>query len=62
MTVFSSLPEMSLTRENATSINLLVTVSHQPKSSSKFSFVFRNRPHDCEVTSQTSDNMFPEKR
>ena len=53
--------DMCQTRQNSTSVNLLVTVSHQLKISSEFSCVFQNRPHEYGVTSQTSDNMFAEK-
>ena len=39
----------------------VVIVSHQQKISSEFSYVLRNRPNECEATSQTSDKMLLEK-
>ena len=51
---------MLLARENALSVNLLVTLSHQSQMSSQSSYVFRKLTQR-EATLQTSDNIFRER-
>ena len=46
---------------NVIFVNLLVSVSHLPKMSSQRSCIFRWRPYEWRVTSETSENMLLKK-
>ena len=61
MTEISVYVSMLSILDNAFFVNLIVSVSDQPKISSQWFCVFRYRPYEWRVISRTSKNMFPEK-